>query len=68
MINFAALGIVAILTGIYKAPLTATLLIIELTGNFINLVPVVLTALLVQIGTDYLDVEPVHNLLVRYKR
>ncbi len=67
IVNFIALGVVAFLTGVYKAPLTATVLLIELTGNFMNLFPVILVALFVQMGTDYLDVEPVHNLLVRYK-
>ncbi len=67
LLNFVALGIVAFLTGVYKAPLTASVLIIELTGSFMYLLPVIFTALLVQIGTDYLDVEPVHNLLLRYR-
>ncbi len=67
ILNFVALGIVAFLTGVYKAPLTASVLITELTGSFVYLLPVIFTALLVQIGTDYLDVEPVHNLLVKYR-
>ncbi len=67
LLNFVALGIVAFLTGVYKAPLTASVLIIELTGSLMYLLPVIFTALLVQIGTDYLDVEPVHNLLLRYR-
>ncbi len=67
MLNFVALGIVAFLTGVNKAPLTATVLIIELTGSFIYLLPVIFTALLVQIGTDYLNTEAVHNLLARYR-
>ncbi len=67
MLNFVALGIVAFLTGVNKAPLTATILIIELTGSFVYLLPVIFTALLVQIGTDYLNTEAVHNLLARYR-
>ncbi len=67
MVNFIALGIVAFITGVYKSPLTATVLILELTANFTYLLPVIFVALFVQMGTDYLDVEPVHNLLVKHK-
>lgn len=67
MMNFVALGIAAFLTGVYKAPLTATVLMTELTGGFVHLLPVILTVLFVQMGTDFLDIEPVHEILVRYK-
>lgn len=67
MMNFVALGIAAFLTGVYKAPLTATVLMTELTGNFVHLLPVIVTVLFVQMGTDFLDLEPVHNILVRNK-
>lgn len=65
--NFIALGIVAFLTAVYKTPLMATVLIIELTGSFMHLAPVLIVALFVQMGTDYLDLDPVDNLLIRYK-
>ncbi len=65
--NFIALGIVAFLTAVYKTPLMATVLIMELTGSFMHLVPVLIVALFVQMGTDYLGLDSVDNLLVRYK-
>ncbi|MDO4772875.1 MAG: hypothetical protein Q4A72_04890 [Bacillota bacterium] len=45
----------------------ATVLMTELTGGFVHLLPVILTVLFVQMGTDFLDIEPVHEILVRYK-
>ncbi len=66
IMNFIALGIVAFLTGVYKSPLTATVLILELTANFTHLLPVIFVVLFVQLGTDFLNVEPVHELLIKY--
>jgi len=62
---FAAIGMGGLLTAVVRAPLTSIVLIIELTGNYDFMLPLLACSLVAYAVTEGLGCEPVYDLLRR---
>lgn len=70
--SFIILAMAGYLTAIVRAPITASILIFEMTGNFSYFLPVSIICLITYVIPDYFKVEPIYDyllerLLKRYK-
>lgn len=63
-INFIILGMAGFFTAVGKAPLTAIILITEMTGNFQQLMTLSIVALVAYITLDLLGGEPIYEALL----
>lgn len=62
--SFIILGMAGYLTAIVRAPLTATILIFEMTGNLSYLLPVSLVCLITYTLPNYLKSTPIYEFLL----
>lgn len=62
---FIILSMAGFLTAIVRAPLTAIILVFEMTGTFKFLLPLVIVCLTAYIVTNYIGVEPVYDYLMK---
>jgi len=60
---FAAIGMGGLLTAVVRAPLTSIVLMLELTGNYDFMLPLLACALVAYAVTEGLGCEPVYELL-----
>ena len=64
--TFVVLGMTGIFSSIARAPITGTILITEMTGDFTNFLPLALVALIAYVTADILKGEPLYDqLLIR---
>ena len=61
---FAAVGMASYFTGVVLAPLTGIVLIIEMTGNYMLILPLFVACFSAQIVADWLGVVPIYNALL----
>jgi H+/Cl- antiporter ClcA len=62
--NFTLLGMVGALTAVVRAPITAVVLCLELTGSFSHMLPFALTAFLAYIVPDLLGCQPLYEAML----
>lgn len=62
--SFIILGMAGYLTAVVRAPITASVLIFEMTGNFSYFLPVVIICLITYVIPDYLNSEPIYEYLL----
>ncbi|MFJ9591267.1 chloride channel protein [Streptomyces virginiae] len=65
---FAAVGMAAVFTGVVRAPLTGTVLVAEMTGAGVLLLPLLTACLAAAVTADRLGSEPVYDALRRRMR
>lgn len=61
---FAVVGMAAYFTGVVQAPLTGVVLIIEMTGNYMLILPLFVACFSAQIVADWLGVMPIYDALL----
>ncbi len=71
--NFVILAMVGLFTGIVRAPVTGVVLLVEMTGSFHQLLPLVIVAVISFATADLLRSQPIYdslleNMLERYGR
>lgn len=64
--TFIILGMSSYLTAVIKAPLTSIILMLELTGNFANLFPLVLITAITYIFLEMVNGRSVYEMLLEY--
>ena len=62
--TFVVLGMTGIFSSIARAPITGTILITEMTGDFTNFLPLALVALIAYVTADVLKGEPLYDQLL----
>jgi chloride channel protein, CIC family len=61
---FAVVGMASYFTGVVQAPLTGVVLIIEMTGNYMLILPLFVACFSAQIVADWLGVMPIYDALL----
>ncbi|MGC8778200.1 MAG: chloride channel protein, partial [Candidatus Caldatribacteriaceae bacterium] len=64
-LDFVVLGMAGYFSAITKAPITGTLLILEVTGSFYHLPAIAFSCLLAYVVADLLGGKPVYDVLLR---
>ena len=64
LVNFTILAMAGHFAAIVKAPMTAVILIFEMTGSFAQLLPLVLVVLVAMITSDLAKVKPIYDALL----
>lgn len=64
MMNFVCLGIAGLFAGVVRAPVTAIVLVFELTGSLDTLLSVSIVALMSYVTANLLDVDPFYEHLL----
>lgn len=62
--SFAAVGMAAFFTAVVRAPLTGIVLVMEMTGDYQQLLPLILASMIAYIVSEQLKVEPVYDALL----
>ncbi len=62
--NFTILAMAANFAAIVKAPITGSILITEMTGNFEQLLPLVAVSMSAYVVSDLLEVKPIYDVLL----
>lgn len=63
---FAVIGMAAAFSAIVRAPLTGIVLILEMTGNYQQLFPLVVASLIAYLVAEHLHNKPVYEALLEY--
>jgi H+/Cl- antiporter ClcA len=63
--TFAVIGMAAIFAAIVRAPVTGTVLIVEMTGTFEHLFPLLAASMVAYLVTEHNRVEPIYEMLMR---
>jgi H+/Cl- antiporter ClcA len=63
--TFAILGMAAVFAAIVRAPVTGTVLIVEMTGTFEHLFPLLTASMVAYLVTERNRVEPIYEMLMR---
>lgn len=63
---FAVIGMAAAFAAIVRAPLTGIVLILEMTGNYQQLFPLVVTSLIAYLVAEHLQNKPIYEALLEY--
>ncbi|MEN6371245.1 MAG: H(+)/Cl(-) exchange transporter ClcA [Armatimonadota bacterium] len=63
---FAVIGMAAAFSAIVRAPLTGIVLILEMTGNYQQLLPLIVASLIAYLMGDYLHNKPIYESLLEY--
>lgn len=62
--SFIVLGMAGYLTAVVRAPITASILIFEMTGNLSYFLPISIICLITYVIPDYLKAEPIYEYLL----
>ncbi|MEV6951045.1 chloride channel protein [Streptomyces sp. NPDC051183] len=62
---FAAVGMAALFAGVVRAPLTGVVLVVEMTGTSVLLVPLLVACFAATVTADRLESEPIYDSLRR---
>jgi NhaP-type Na+/H+ and K+/H+ antiporter len=62
--NFVIVAMAGYFTAIVRAPITGVVLLLEMTGSFINLLPLLVVSLAAYVTADLLKSKPVYNSLL----
>lgn len=63
---FAVIGMAATFAAIVRAPLTGVVLILEMTGNYQQLFPLLVASLIAYLLAEHLHNKPIYELLLEY--
>ncbi|WP_327387391.1 ClC family H(+)/Cl(-) exchange transporter [Streptomyces sp. NBC_01207] len=63
--DFAVVGMVAVFTGVVRAPLTGAVLVVEMTGTGALLLPLLIACFAATVTADRLGSEPIYDTLRR---
>ena len=63
---FAVIGMAAAFAAIVRAPLTGIVLILEMTGNYQQLFPLVVASLIAYLVAEHLNNKPIYESLLEY--
>jgi H+/Cl- antiporter ClcA len=63
--NFVILAMAAYFSAIVKAPITGSILIMEMTGNMEQLLPLVIVCMSAYIASDLLEGKPIYDVLLK---
>ncbi|PPD46327.1 MAG: ClC family H(+)/Cl(-) exchange transporter [Methylobacter sp.] len=61
---FAVVGMAAYFTGVVQVPLTGIVLIIEMTGNYMMILPLFVACFSAQITADWMGIPPIYDALM----
>lgn len=61
---FAVVGMAAYFTGVVQAPLTGIVLVIEMTGNYMMILPLFVACFSAQITADWMGIPPIYDALM----
>jgi len=64
IVNFLILGMAAFFTVVVRAPVTGTVLILEMSGNLSHLGGLVIVCLIAQLACDLVRSRPVYDVLL----
>jgi CIC family chloride channel protein len=62
--SFAAVGMAAFIAAVVRAPLTGIVLVMEMTGDYQQLLPLILASMIAYIVAEQFKVEPVYDALL----
>jgi H+/Cl- antiporter ClcA len=62
--NFIMLAMAAYFSAIVKAPITGSILILEMTGSFEQLLPLIVVCMTAYIASDLLEGKPIYDVLL----
>ncbi|MFD9353471.1 chloride channel protein [Streptomyces sp. NPDC060031] len=62
---FAVVGMAALFTGVVLAPLTGVVLVVEMTGTAVLMVPLLIACFAATVTADWLESEPIYDSLRR---
>lgn len=62
--TFVILAMAGYFSSTIKAPFTGSILVIEMTGSFSNLLPVAIMSIMAYVVTDLLDSKPIYDILL----
>lgn len=63
-INFIILAMAAFFTAVVRAPITGSVLILEMTGSFSHLLSLTLVSMVAFLVTEFIDSKPIYDLLL----
>lgn len=63
-VYFVVLGMAALLTAVVKAPITSTLLMLEMTGSFSHFFPLVTVCMITFVATEVIKMKPIYDTLL----
>ncbi|HHV65003.1 MAG TPA: ClC family H(+)/Cl(-) exchange transporter [Peptococcaceae bacterium] len=63
--NFVVFAMAALFTAVVKAPITGSILIVEMTGSFQHLLPVIITCMVAYLVSDLLRISSIYDDLLQ---